>query len=263
MSGSISVSPFAKMTQTVHRYSSGNRVETLNLPPPTERVFGSIKWGRYTVPYTPAFWKAYTWLREDAHREKNALKPGHGDIRRETILCLLGGYGIKAEVAYAFYNKLQSAGVIDETPTASCSRIRKILASPATENDRRYRYRFPNVKARYLAGALHIFANATPPSRDVELRDWLLHIPGVGPKTAGWIVRNCLGSDNVAIIDVHLHRAGRHMRLFDDRALVASSYSYFEDKFLQFARALEVKAGLLDLVIWETVRQGALGLNRN
>jgi thermostable 8-oxoguanine DNA glycosylase len=251
------------MTQTVHRYSSSNRVETLNLPSPTERVFGSIKWGKYTVPYTPAFWKAYTWLREDAPSEKNTLKSGHGDIRRETVLCLLGGYGIKAEVAYAFYNKLQAEGIIDENSAVSCARIRQILASPTTENGRSYRYRFPNIKARYLAGALRIFSDEVPPARDLELRDWLLRIPGVGPKTAGWIVRNCLGSDNVAIIDVHLHRAGRHMKLFDDRALAVSSYSYFEGKFLQFARALEVKAGLLDLVIWETVRQDASGLNRN
>ena len=42
----------------------------------------------------------------------------------------------------------------------------------------------------------------------VALRDWLLAIPGIGPKTASWIVRNRTGSSAVAIIDVHILRAG-------------------------------------------------------
>jgi endonuclease III len=51
------------------------------------------------------------------------------------------------------------------------------------------------------------------------MRQLLLSIEGIGPKTASWIVRNVMGSDDVAIIDIHILRActgmGVFLRTFD------------------------------------------------
>ncbi|MDZ3993341.1 hypothetical protein PspTeo4_24872 [Pseudomonas sp. Teo4] len=40
------------------------------------------------------------------------------------------------------------------------------------------------------------------------LRDWLLELPGIGYKTASWVARNWLDADDVAILDIHILRAG-------------------------------------------------------
>lgn len=245
------------MTQIVYRFTATHKLETLELPDPSEPLLLGIKWGSYTKPFTPAFWRAYLWLHEERYAEPSE-QLAKGDVRHETVLCLLGGYGIKGEVAYAYFDKMATTGMLNQDACPTERSISQLLRASATYRGKTYHYRFPNQKARYLAVALARLATEQFPMEDLALRDWLLQLPGVGQKTAGWIVRNCLGSDNVAIIDIHLQRAGRQMRLFDSRTLGASTYAYFERRFLDFARALKVRASLLDLLIWETMRQSAL-----
>src|SRR6185436_19848337 len=80
--------------------------------------------------------------------------------------------------------------------------------------------------------------------------NWLLDIPGVGYKTASWIARNWLNSDDVAILDIHIQRAGRLVGLFPDELTVQKHYLKLEALFLEFSRTLGVKASELDAVIW-------------
>jgi thermostable 8-oxoguanine DNA glycosylase len=218
-----------------------------------------MSWGRYTEPFTPAFWRAYFWIHED-QSSRPVFKVGHRNICDEVALCVLGGFGIKAEAAYAYYGALKTAGLLKGGTRPTIDSIRDVLRRPAEYHGRSYRYRFPNQKAKYLAAALAALATEAMPTDDLELRDWLMQIQGIGWKTAGWIVRNCYGSDNVAIIDIHLQRAGRLMKLFDSRLLSDSTYGYFEQRFLEFARALDVRASFLDLFMWETMRGSALPL---
>jgi thermostable 8-oxoguanine DNA glycosylase len=75
-------------------------------------------------------------------------------------------------------------------------------------------------------------------------------LPGVGPKTASWIVRNHLGSDAVAIIDVHLLRAGVIAGVFDPRWSASRDYFLLEDLFLAWADHGGVSAAALDAVVW-------------
>ena len=243
------------MTQVVYRLTSRDRIEALRLPSASAFVLDEVPWGSYARPFTPAFWRASLWV--DGKPNSNYSRgPCRDRILRETTFCLLGGYGIRAEVSRAYFEKLSDAGVFRLRPFSE-RRLRTLLQAPARHDGKTYRYRFPNQKARYLANALRMFSNQEIPNDDIGLRDWLLQLPGVGYKTAAWIVRNCLGSDNVAIIDIHLQRAGRYMGLFDARELSATTYAYFEDRFLAFARALQVRASALDLFIWQVMREFA------
>jgi thermostable 8-oxoguanine DNA glycosylase len=199
------------------------------------------------------------WLQLDGIEKRN-FRRAKQDTRHETAFCLLGGYGIKAEVAYAFYARLADVGFLAPKAQPTEAQIRKLLSSPIKIHGRSQRYRFPNIKAYYLAEALRALDEMAPPSCDLAFRDALLSIPGVGLKTAGWIVRNCRRSDNVAIIDIHVHRAGCIMRLFDSRRLCMATYRYFESQFLNFARALGVRASSLDILIWEKMRETTLPL---
>lgn len=244
-------------TQRIYKLS-GRKLVTLELPSARDYVVSGVQWGAFTTPLTPAYWKALAWLSESAtHISRPAYS--RSGILEETIFCLLGGYGIKAEVAHAYFEEIVHAGVLRES-TVRKDTITNILAKPTVHNGKAYRYRFPNQKGGYISRTINVLRDSEPPKDDVKLRDWLLNLPGIGLKTAGWIVRNCLNSNDVAIIDVHLRRAGQIMRLFDSRPLASSSYSYFENRFLSFAKAIEVKASSLDMLIWENIRAAPLSL---
>jgi thermostable 8-oxoguanine DNA glycosylase len=79
-------------------------------------------------------------------------------------------------------------------------------------------------------------------------------IPGIGPKTASWIVRNWTGTDEVAILDVHVIRAGQLIGLFPKHIRLPRDYSALEARFLEFSHALKVRASLLDAIIWREMR---------
>ena len=80
-------------------------------------------------------------------------------------------------------------------------------------------------------------------------------LPGIGAKTASWIVRNHRGSDAVAIIDIHILRAGRHIGVFPVSWQPQRHYTQLECAFLKFAEALGVRASLLDALIWDYMRR--------
>lgn len=97
------------------------------------------------------------------------------------------------------------------------------------------RYRFASQRAKYLAGTLAGLNEIDEDDLgDLELRDALCGLPGIGPKTASWIVRNRRGSDAVAILDVHIVRACVHMGVFPDKADPARHYLDLERRFLDF-----------------------------
>jgi len=125
------------------------------------------------------------------------------------------------------------------------------------------RYRFPRQKAEYLAGSLSALLSFHEPESDVALRDSLAKLPGLGPKTASWVVRNYRASDSVAIIDVHILRAGRHIGLFAHDWRPERQYRRLEETFLEFARRLQVSACLLDGLIWDYMRRIAGAARRH
>jgi thermostable 8-oxoguanine DNA glycosylase len=80
-------------------------------------------------------------------------------------------------------------------------------------------------------------------------------IRGIGPKTASWITRNWLGCDQVAILDIHIIRAGLLIGLFKVDQKVERDYEAMEARFLAFAKALDVRPSLLDAVMWRSMRK--------
>ena len=74
--------------------------------------------------------------------------------------------------------------------------------------------------------------------------------PGLGPKTASWVVRNHYGSDDVAVLDVHVIRAGVAAGVFDPAWTPGRHYRRMEQLFLAWADQDDVSAADLDAVIW-------------
>ena len=239
------------MSQEIIAKFSGT-AERLVLPSPQEFVMDGVRWGSHYALFTPAFWAALAWL------DKVEIEPASyrmGDtLEEEVAACLLGGYGIPAEVGWAAFYRIREAGLLDGSGPSD-QLLRNALTEPLDVGGRKVRYRFAGQKAKYLSAALAKLREAAPPTHDdLALRGWLMGLDGIGPKTASWITRNWLGSDNVAIIDIHIHRAGMLMRLYDDRESPARDYFGMERKFLDFAARINVKASILDALIWRQMK---------
>jgi thermostable 8-oxoguanine DNA glycosylase len=116
---------------------------------------------------------------------------------------------------------------------------------------RAIRYRFASQKARYLSAALETLAAESAPTQSGRaLRDWLTKIPGIGFKTASWVARNWLDADDVAILDIHILRAGVLAGFFDPELTVERHYRELEDQFLAFSTGLGVRPSELDALMW-------------
>lgn len=235
--------------QTMYARLNG-KPQRLELPAPDDEILRGIRWGRFDELFTPAFWRGQAW-QHDVLGTYHRYRLGR-TLQEETAACLLGGYGMKAELGLAAYRRLRDARLLEGTPPAAV--IEAELAQPFLVHGVPRKYRFPRQKARYLAGCLHVLAGFEEPSNDVTLRDRLHELPGIGPKTASWIVRNYRGSDAVAIIDVHIMRAGQTIGLFAEIETPARHYSILEQKFLTFARAIETRASVLDNLMWDYMR---------
>jgi N-glycosylase/DNA lyase len=180
---------------------------------------------------------------------------------------LLGGHGVTYELARSAADVLARRGVF-----GLCERrgdrlerwLRDLLSRPWYEPKKLdgggRRYRYPNRKAGlirqaddwlrdHLRGGGLYSTLATMDDERVR-RAWLCDCPGVGPKTASWLLRNVGLGDELAILDVHLIRAlegaGRagQWRLPHD-------YADLEEAFLAWSAELDAPPAAFDLFLWE------------
>jgi N-glycosylase/DNA lyase len=230
---------------SVDRFATG---KALN---PDAEVRPGVRWGRPEEIFTPAYWAA---LGSKA-KVTDGFSHIRGHLRREVYFCLLGGFGIKAEANKAAFNRLLKAGIFKVGRYPTAREIEKLLRQPLNLNGRQVRYRFPRQRAQRISVAARYLETTEPPKNDAhELREWLLCIPGIGMKTASWIVRNHLGSDSVAILDVHIVRLCQMMNLFEPHVSFPKDYKRLEKVFLEFAETIGVRPSLLDAIMWREVR---------
>lgn len=63
----------------------------------------------------------------------------------------------------------------------------------------------------------------------------------IGPKTASWIVRNYRKSDCVAIIDIHIHRAGLLAGFLILKTIYKKITLKWKRSFLNFCNNINLK----------------------
>jgi N-glycosylase/DNA lyase len=228
----------------------GTDIRSLELPSAEAEVLPGVQWGNFDVMFTPAFWAGRMWLLSETNTP-STFRLG-STLAEEVVACLLGGHGLPAAVGLAAYERLKSVGMCAGTPTAGA--IEEQLLRPLTVQGRSIRYRFPRQRASFIARALEALASNQLPATDLALRDFLTSLTGIGPKTASWITRNWLGSDRVAIIDIHIQRAGVLAGFFKPAWTPARHYRVLEEHFLAFAEAIGVRASLLDNLMWQEMR---------
>jgi len=210
-----------------------------------------FNWGRSDGLGTASFWIDQT--RRRGYEQRVADECEGRDLRDHVVFCLLGGYGVRAESAAAAFHAIRP--LIAETPQPSERDLEHALRQPLEiRPGHSVRYRFWRQRAERIAGALEHLAKNDLPSEPVRLRDHLMAISGVGPKTASWIVRNATGSDDVAIIDIWLVRALSAAGVFPTDWDVRRDYSRYEMTFLAYSNEGGVPASALDWCIWDLGR---------
>ena len=222
------------------------------LPNPEADIIEGVKWGRCDQLFTPAYWKVQYHLHEDIFC-KDFYRMSDNLIE-EICSCILGGFGIKSEMAVLAFERLRDLDLL--LPGTSFGQLHVALTVPFFYKSHWVRYRFPKQKAKYLAellnrGDLHLI----PGENDYNLREWLLTVSGIGMKTASWVTRNWLNSRNVAILDIHIYRAGLLAGFFNTTKCLTKDYKKMERNYLDFSSALGVDAANLDALIWLQLKE--------
>lgn len=189
------------------------------------------------------------------------------EIEDELLFCMLGGFGISFE-----HGRSASSTVRQLRPFSGdwedeelYTEIEAALMCPQFEPLRKdgsfRRYRFPKQKASAIVKARQwVLGNAPLYSRLHELsnsrdrRKFLCQCPGVGFKTASWILRNLgLGSE-LAIIDVHVLRALVMAKRIPSDVRIPKDYEKVEEAFLAWCDDLDAPSAAFDLFVWHWQR---------
>ena len=194
-----------------------------------------------------------------------AIKPA--DIEDELLFCLLGGFGISFE-----HGRSASSAVQQLKPFSGnwedeelFNEIVAALMCPQFEPLRKdgsfRRYRFPKQKASVIVrtrqwvlgnSPLYHRLHQLPTSRD--RRQLLSKCPGVGFKTASWILRNLGLGSGLAIIDVHVLRALAMAKRIPDDVRIPKDYEVVEEAFLAWCDELDAPSAAFDLFVWHWQR---------
>lgn len=220
----------------------------IELPNADVEILPGVTWGNVEVIGSPAQW---FYLVNARRLQGGFIQSRLGtSLKEEIAACLLGGHGIPAAVGVAAFQmlKVNEAFSLDHVTQVM---LFDWLSAPLSVNGRSVRYRFANQKAKYLEAALKfVDSNQAPLHTGRALRDWLLQIPGIGLKTASWVARNWLDANDVAILDIHILRAGILGGFYPSNLRVERDYLELEARFLEFSRAIDIPASELDAEIW-------------
>ena len=227
---------------------------------PDDEVLPGIRFGREDELLAPAYW-AMRCLSGDPTTTDFVNR--RGTLEEEVGFCLLGGFGVTFEVATAFFEHLRTNGAFERGSVFSEAALFAMLNERTIVRGRSRRYRFPAQRARRLHRAMTELAQMEIDEADpIGFRDQIQTLEGVGPKTASWIARNWLDTDSVAILDVHVLRAGWFLKLFKRDCRLPRDYLELEKRFLCFATNLHVRASVLDSVMWYDMRTFGSNLAR-
>ena len=186
-------------------------------------------------------------------------------VECELIFCLLSGHGVSFELASSAADVINSLGPFDPgwSDTALEHRVWLELTTPqfnpARRDGRLRRYRYPKRKTAALVTArswlfLHEDLLGTLVQLpELERREFFTACPGIGLKTAGWLLRNLGLAESLAIIDVHVARALKGTGRVEEHASLRS-YETFERAYLDWCQELGASAAAFDLFLWDLQR---------
>ena len=200
--------------------------------------------------FTKSYWEVQ-YLLDDTTCANYKLG---ANLKEEVVACLLGGYGLKAELGLLAFHRIKNLRLICQE--ASFEDIEEAISAPFRWDGRDIHYRFSRQKAKYIYGFLQ--------RNDIEememmsgsrLRERLMTVKGIGPKTASWIARNQGNCEDVAIVDIHIYRAGRLAGFVNPRWDMQKDYYKIEESFLDFCHSINALPSKMDSIMWNQMKE--------
>lgn len=192
------------------------------------------------------------------------------DAWYEYSACVLGSR-VSQDIGTTFTEALREQGLY---PGAGSRQLRtfaqeteQVLTTRRIVRGRPHGYPFPAARARVLGNAASVFYSAregllrtisSEPCRGLGHRRWLhQHAPGLGPKQASLFLRNALGAEELAVLDVHILRYGCIVGLWSSTEVRASSirwYELAEERVRLHAAQLGLSVFEFDITAWVVMR---------
>lgn len=200
--------------------------------------------------FTKSYWEVQYYLDDSSY---DCFKLG-SNLKEEVVACLLGGYGLKAELGLLAFHRVKNFRLIHRG--VSLSEIEDAISAPFRWEGRDVHYRFSNQKAKYIYWFLQ--------RDDIDemenmygsmLRNRLLTVKGIGPKTASWIARNYGNCEDVAIVDIHIYRAGRLAGFVNPKWDMQKDYYKIEESFLDFCHSINALPSKMDSIMWNQMKE--------
>lgn len=212
------------------------------------------------------YWEHAWALAAERYPAPAAIGPAsETELRAELLFCLLGGHAVSYEHNLSAADRLWSLGVLrGEHPEPTRAVIERELRRPQFDPPRRdgtpRRYRFPARKASLLAGAqlwlqqLGSFEGALAEIPDEQgRREFLCECPGVGAKSASWLLRNTGYAERLAVLDVHVVRAMQACGRLGSTKL-PRDYEDAEAAYLRWCAEFDFDPARFDLLVWDFSR---------
>ena len=206
---------------------------------------------------------------EGVYRQAVTPSPviSHVDVEDELLFCLLGGYGITEEHGRSAWKTVRQLEPFSEA-WEDDDLIRILMATleypqfePLRADGSPRRYRFPRQKAAIIVKAREWIRDRKPLDECLlywddpnDRRRLLIGCPGLGLKSASWLLRNLGMGDGLAILDVHLVRALQDTKRIANDVRLPRDYYMVEKAFLEWCRELDAPSDAFDLFIWERQR---------
>ena len=203
---------------------------------------------------------------------KEAVKPPvwwcRAEVEHELLFCLMGGFGVSYEHGLTasqivwqlepFSEELEDCQLFD---LISSALIRPQFGPPKADGTLR-RYRYPFQKASTIVKVRNWLRCNKPLHERLlefgscqERRVFLIGCPGIGMKTASWLLRNLGLGTELAIIDIHVYRALVEAGRIPISTRLPRDYGIAEKAFLEWCKELGAPPDAFDLFIWHRQRE--------
>lgn len=238
------------MTQIVAIVSRHGSLQR-EIPDPDHVLLTGVRWGAVEEFPTPAYWTQQAL----SHRLEAPAPVASGRTLAEEVgASLLGGPGIPAAVGLAAFARVRERGAFVQ-PGVRETTLTAWLSEPLQVQGKAVAFRFAAQKAQHLAAVMPALLSAPDFDAGQEVRNWLMALPGVGPKTASAIVRGWAASEDVALLDSALLRVGQVIGLFSRKLSVERHYLEAEARLLKLCAAMDVRPSEFEAVVAEEMRR--------
>ncbi|XID91613.1 hypothetical protein ACF3MZ_24380 [Paenibacillaceae bacterium WGS1546] len=209
--------------------------------------------------------------------EYDSLQKNHEQVLDEFFFVILGGFGISYELNLSGLQVLKQQGLLDDEhykEKRSLNIIEEKIKeqfskkqfAPVTSSGELRKYRYLETKPKIISNAgywlwegcrweLH---DKLQSMTTTQSRMWLCCCPGIGMKSASWLLRNAGFSEDCAVFDVHIIRFLDFLGFPIPESLSEKVYLGLEDALRKVCSSIGVSLGKMDYLLWMLARNGFL-----